>query len=545
MTNKMQAFITNGTPTFHKNTSHLFALLEIEAPKLGNDESAIPKKYHYVFNIDRSSSMSRTTPSDRTSKMEQTIHTLINIINWMLKDTNNEHYMTIILFDHETETIATDILINKENATMLNDQINQIQPRGYTNIELALKVANTIIDTLLANTPPGDAHTEIIHIFMTDGNPTIGDETSSTLASLSAATKTKSKDYYIGFGLDHNSTLLQTLAATHDNNYHFADSLETCGMVYSDILHEIIYNYQPSIILSTEGFDIYNYKTNVWTNTYKVPNLAYNSSKLYHIRQPVKHHERAQLSYTLSEQEEFKPLDIVFKPDDNVKIENHIWRQKTLEILYNIQNAEYSETRANKFLKQIKAYMAKSNQTTNTFLQTLVDDIFVAITVKDTEYQDMYTHTRQTSQGGQRGYTVKNVQHIFNVEKHEFSQSSATNYGSLDLVKLTRSISQLNPVPSSQSLPIGTSPIKRSRTFQSKDPLLSKPNHRPLMPLFNFSSNKTPSTTNVVYPPTTIQDLMPPTMRRSVDKPTPSQPTPIPSRPTLTIPSFTPYRQRY
>ena len=68
---------------------------------------------------------------------------------------------------------------------------------------------------------------------------------SNTLATLSAATKSKSTDYYIGFGLDHNSPLLQKLAGTHDKEYHFADNLETCGMVYSDILHSFITTMNP------------------------------------------------------------------------------------------------------------------------------------------------------------------------------------------------------------------------------------------------------------------------------------------------------------
>lgn len=485
---QMKASITKCTPRFYKantNDPYNFAIMELEAPEQDVLSSDGPTEVHYVFNLDRSGSMSAPTPSDNSTKMEQTIHTLTNIIAWMLKDTRNKHYMTILLFDDEVETIATDVLINSETSAIIIGQLQQVKPRGCTNIELALNEANKVIDTLLLQ-----SYKNILHLFMTDGNPTEGNMDSNTLATLSAATKSKSTDYYIGFGLDHNSPLLQKLAGTHDKEYHFADNLETCGMVYSDILHSFIYNYEPTIILKADGLEFYNYKTNKWGNIYFVPSLAYSSSKTYHIRQVKETQQKATLTYAIPDkdpfkdpfQPEFQPLELTFKPDDNVRVENYMWRQKTLEILYKIQKDGYSEKKANTFLKQLKVYIKTTDQASNTFLQTLVDDIYVAILVKDTEYQDMYTHTRQSSQGGQRGYTVKNVMHLLDIDKtydmHEFSQSSSTNYGSINLRNLTRSVSQANPLPD-HLLPGGISPLKRTNTDACNINTLQRPPLRP------------------------------------------------------------------
>ena len=520
---QLKASITKCTPIFYKantNDPYNFAILELEAPEQDIQSKDTPKEYHYVFNLDRSGSMAIPTPSDHSTKMEQTIHTLTNIIAWMVKDTRNKHYMTILLFDDEVETITTDVLINSETSAIIIGQLQKIRPRGFTNIELALTEANKVIDTLLLK-----SYTNIIHLFMTDGNPTDGNMDSNTLASLSAATKSKSTDYYIGFGLDHNSPLLQKLAGTHDKEYHFADNLETCGMVYSDILHSFIYNYEPTIILKADGLEFYNYKTNKWGNNYTVPNLAYNTTKTYHVRQLKETRKKATLAYSIPNkdpfkdpfQPEFQPLELTFKPDDNVRVENYMWRQETLEILYKIQKAEYSERKANTFLKQLKVYIKTTNQASNTFLQTLVDDIYVAILVKDTEYQDMYTHTRQSSQGGQRGYTVKNVMHLLTIDRtedmHEFSQSSSTNYGNINLRNLTRSVSQANPLPT-RPLPVGTSPLTRTRTY-APSPFThnSDPIQRPIMmrsiqrEIFNrVTCNNSP----------TIANLMPSTIKRGI-----------------------------
>ena len=297
-------------------------------------------------------------------------------------------------------------------------------------------------------------------------------------------------------------------------------------------------------------------------------NLAYNTTKTYHVRQLKETRKKASLFYAIPNKDpfkdlhdaEFQPLELTFKPDDNVRVENYMWRQKTLEILYKIQKAEYSEKKANTFLKQLKVYIKTTDQANNTFLQTLVDDIYVAILVKDTEYQDMYTHTRQSSQGGQRGYTVKNVMHLLTIDKtedmHEFSQSSSTNYGSLNLRNLTRSVSQANPQP------VGNSPITRTRTY-APSPFISNtdPIQRPRMmrsfqpPIFNRApSNNSPTTANLM--PSTIKRGIHPRSNNTPSStegseapeapPLPPAPsTPPPPRPTLLAPSFTPYRQRF
>ena len=51
------------------------------------------------------------------------------------------------------------------------------------------------------------------------------------------------KEYSIGFGSDHDSVLLEQLAGIYNEQYHFIDCLETCGMVYGEILHAIIYKF--------------------------------------------------------------------------------------------------------------------------------------------------------------------------------------------------------------------------------------------------------------------------------------------------------------
>ena len=78
----------------------------------------------------------------------------------------------------------------------------------------------------------------------------------------------------------------------------------------------------------------------------------------------------------------------------------------------------------------------------------LDDDLYITKKVEHTPYKRIYIHSRQVSQGEQRGYTVKNVEHIMtdddweNIDDvHELSQDSSTPFASIQKRSLSRSVS--------------------------------------------------------------------------------------------------------
>ena len=416
-----------------------YGTLTINTPEGSN----LTKTYHMVINIDRSASMEGTTPSDNTTKLKQVCHISCNIIEWM-KNNNNTFYITIIIFDYEATSLVEYVCVNKDTASTLIDKINSIKSRGTTNLEAASKKAAEVIK--LHNDPA----IENIHIFMTDGIPTEGlgrvnrheyskrVEEHNKLVNYFKYLNNNNiyKEYIIGFGSDHDSGLLEQLAGIYNEQYHFIDCLETCGMVYGEILHAIIYKFLDEYTLNCENFKVYNYKTNSWDSTYKLTNLTYDSTKTYII-----------CSNDLPNLVDNNKIELIINYESSSQdINNYLWRQKTLEFLY-IQKTNSSVVEINTFLEKLKKYIHLTNQENNAFLKVLCDDLFVAVTVNNHKEKKMYIASRQSSQGDQRGYTTKNIEHLINkddwdnISGHELSQTSDTPFTNKSKTSIYRSVS--------------------------------------------------------------------------------------------------------
>ena len=130
--------------------------------------------------------------------------------------------VTILLFDYEINQLIVNEKVSDESVEDFIKTIDNINTRGNTNIEHALKTSHEIIKT--HNNPD----IENIHIFMTDGLPTAGTKYPSDLAKLVLEYKLENigSEHFIGFGTDHDSLLLESFAKIYDDSYHFIDSYE-------------------------------------------------------------------------------------------------------------------------------------------------------------------------------------------------------------------------------------------------------------------------------------------------------------------------------
>tara|TARA_Y100000748_G_C15495764_1_gene488181 strand:+ start:41 stop:1570 length:1530 start_codon:yes stop_codon:yes gene_type:complete len=436
---------------FKDHTNH--GILTLTTPEQDNKEPQT-NAYHMIFTLDRSGSMDGVTPSDSTSKIQQVKVTCRNIIHWMNEDSNN-YSVSIILFDYETTILIEHEPVTKENLDSIILKIESIRTRGTTNIEKAIIESHTLIETY--NNPD----IENIHIFMTDGIPTEGETIRQQLAKLILDYKLKhvGTEHFIGFGEDHDSYLLESFAKIYDDNYHFIDSYENGGMVYGEILYNMIYKFCDNLTLTCNNFKIYNYKTNTWENSYTIHSLSYNTTKTFYI---LKEHET---DYTLGINYNSVITYEDAKSEEETYVINHLWRFTVLKVLY-LMKEENNTQMVKQTLRELKDYMTTTNQEQKEFLKVLCDDLYITKKVQDTIYKRIYLHGRHTSQGEQRGYTVKNIDHILGEweeleDPHQFSQDSATPFASVEKRSISRTISgysdeikraRLNNNPRSTSL---------------------------------------------------------------------------------------------
>ena len=392
----------------------------------------------FVFTVDCSGSMSDSCSDGRT-KMQHIIHTLKNMILYF-KENSVQASITIFAFDHKIYKIIERTFITEENFTGIIKKIDQITPRGSTDIEKALETSKEMIMRIKSEFPTHN----ISHIFMTDGEVTAGNGNPDFLSEIVDRSVTNA---FIGFGIQHDTVLLNTLGSGKNSAYYFIDKLENSGLVYGEILHSILYKLLDDVVISVENGLIYDFKNNSWVETLCVGQIAYESEKIYHISSS----RSEDCVVTFSGKNIGGDLaDVLFavtsrktderEQEQEEELTKYMYRQRTLEYLYkandylkrknslhinnrddlfmfaeqNVPETFKEEEKSLKeelktFIVEMKQYMSDKGLTTDGFMKNLCDDIYICYKTLGNRFGAMYVAARQTSQGAQRAYTVRHT----------------------------------------------------------------------------------------------------------------------------------------
>jgi hypothetical protein len=436
----------------------------------------------FIFQIDCSGSMSDMCEDGRT-KMQHIIHTLKNMILYFKENPTLKVYITIHAFDDTIFNIISRTLVDNTTYDEIITAINKIVPCGCTNIENALNDTRNYIEKINAEYP----HTIKTHIFMTDGQATAGSQNHNKLQELVDQNYT---NIFIGFGLDHDAKLLNTISKGIKNNYYFIDKLENSGLVYGEILHGIVYKFLENVVISINHGVIYDYKTNTWNTTLNTGDISSESNKYYHIIS----NSYCNIEITGKRMDNNNNF-IIYVPikEELVNLTKYIYRQRTQQILYKINDYNNTEkyddiiiedlenatikyennfnkikNEIQKFFEELKNYIINNNLRDDILLKNLCDDIYICHRTLGTQFGNMFSIARGNSQGQHRAYNATYVPNSHKIHRstnrtpyydyinyndneddehdemelqHELSDSTHTPYRTQTMTQVMRSVS--------------------------------------------------------------------------------------------------------
>lgn len=443
---------TIAVPNCLDNLNEHFGIFKLKI----RGEIPIRKELHVHLNVDKSGSMSERC-SDGSTKMHHIQHTLENILRIFHKKTEANISIHIKSFDSDIyTTVDTVENIRNKTAEELDEivaQIHNIAADGSTNIEKTLISAATQLKQVLKE----NLEKHIAHILLTDGQITDGKKNKTYLKSLI------NNDYpniFLGYGLDHDNILLDSLASTGKHNeYRFIDNLEKAGLVYGEVIHQLLYTALEDVTLKAENCEIYDFETNTWTDTLYIGHLVSEQEKMYQIRTTnIKDAQIAVYGRTIHKtrptevltddvilQTHAVPVIIQTIPCD---LTNYMFRQKTQELLFltkemhtresnkedinqdindndpftkyklvleNRQETIEKETlekeklkkKMQDFFKTMLDYVDANQMKDNAFYKMLCDDMYIAIKSFEIKNGMMFASARHTSQGRQQSYTPR------------------------------------------------------------------------------------------------------------------------------------------
>jgi Mg-chelatase subunit ChlD len=424
---------------FPNPNPYTFGTLQLEM----NETPQITNPLFILFNIDRSQSMDDMCPTDHKTKMDHAKHTTKKMLEILLKKTYHYPpqtiYVQLLVFDDETKEIVPKTLLDSTTITQINTSIDSIEPQNSTNLELALTKSRDIMEKEKDDAVSSETYMKT-EIFLTDGNATSGIKNVRKLTELSLYTTPEKEDndehIYIGYGDDHNANLLQTLAQSRNNaSYYFLDQIENSNLLFGEILHGILYPALKNTTIKTNNCEIYDYKTNTWSNTLKIGPLLSESVKTYHVRTTT---PQEQITATIcAEQITLQRTPFIYRvevlPDPTQQdLTKYMFRQKVQEYLYLSKYiSNYIEESSKQMIiipkderkrqndkintvknemkllmKYLKCYMKTHYLEHDKFHQTLYEDLYISYKTFATLKGAMYSGARQHSQGRQTSYII-------------------------------------------------------------------------------------------------------------------------------------------
>jgi uncharacterized protein YegL len=393
----------------HLNDEEYFGILRLKMKK--TEITKQPTLLH--FTIDKSGSMNDC--SSGTKKIEYVIQTFVNMVNYFA-NLEKEIYIQVNTFCDNVNTLVDCVQITKENVNEIINKICNIKPDGSTNIEAALKNANKVMVDYFDKFP----HHQVGHIFMTDGDPTHG-ETSHT--SLSSYVNESFPNIFVGFGEYHNVSLLRKLSDKKLADYQFVDNMEHTGLIYGEVIHQFMYPALQHVELRIRDGELYDWRNNIWTTKLFEPVITSETEKIYHIKTT----DPKNVAVEICSSSEL--LDTAISIPDLIDMETgeilkndltkYAYRQKVQELLFSAKDERnFRGTEKANFkmhlrdtFDNIRKYMRENELMEDGLLKMLCDDISIVYKTLNSNFTDIgnvgrIALARHSSQGRQQAYNL-------------------------------------------------------------------------------------------------------------------------------------------
>lgn len=208
-------------------------LLIVNPPQVDPSTTAIPKDL--VFVLDQSGSMSG-------EKIEQAKEAL----QFILQNLNPDDRFAVISFSDYTQSLHRALSpVTARSIDDAVDWVGQLEANGGTNIDQALNLSFSLFES---NDRPR------FLIFLTDGEPTVGEENPATIAAHArAANSAEARVFVFGVGYNVNTVLLDQLAQENRGTTTYVLPGENLEVTISGFYRKIASPLLADLVLTVEG----------------------------------------------------------------------------------------------------------------------------------------------------------------------------------------------------------------------------------------------------------------------------------------------------
>jgi len=195
----------------------------------------------FVFLVDTSASM----------RMDSKLAFVQATMEYLLSRLSEKQTISMLAFNHEVRSLCKMLPCTPENIKIILDQIKSLQAFGSTNISQAIKAGTS----LLASRSTQTKRISSLMLF-TDGLSNEGLAADSTLSSLSDISfPTACTFNTFGLGMDHDSSLLQSIALKAQGVYYYVETKEEIPSTFGECVAAILSTRAHHINVQLRGRD--------------------------------------------------------------------------------------------------------------------------------------------------------------------------------------------------------------------------------------------------------------------------------------------------
>jgi len=235
--------------------------------------------YHWKLIVDVSGSMDDQDGRSSKTRLENVKTTLVKLFEYLYKQSTGrdgpKHVADVVTFSGTGQTHAESFDLSSdddfERAVLI---VQALRSQGMTDISSAISAAADM---------PTIPNARVCVAMLTDGEVTVGcSEPQALKEQLAAYIKQLNgregslgvASALVGYGIDHDSDLLETLASVDNAEYHCVESSEGAGAVYGEIAHGFTFEAHREIRLEINGALLHNGETDEWVTGIDVGRMA-------------------------------------------------------------------------------------------------------------------------------------------------------------------------------------------------------------------------------------------------------------------------------
>ncbi len=215
-----------------------FFLLIVTPPDQAASEAAIPKDL--VFVLDTSGSMS----GDKIEQAQQALR-------FILENLNPEDRFAVIAFSDYVQALQSQLTpVSASAISQAKDWVSLIYAGGGTNIDEALSLGFSLFE---------DTDRPQFLVFLTDGEPTVGEQDPVRIAAhASSANTTSARLFAFGVGNNVNTVLLDQLAQENRGTTTYVLPGENLEVSVSSFYRKIASPVLADLALAIDGADVFD-----------------------------------------------------------------------------------------------------------------------------------------------------------------------------------------------------------------------------------------------------------------------------------------------